>query len=497
MTIGFPSERYFVNKFFSLSINCIISTVLFLCVLAPAVHAAAPTSASRTGEPVPELILPLSELPSSWAVNFRHSLSNTERETIVMSAANSSPAQSSRMAMGNLRLAREYSLLPDMAGTGFSYSVKHKKHQLQAHVLKDESRYSSRQITGASLNIGLPLATSVSVSAVSGAETTPYRSLASQMVLVKGTFARPAFQLNGELGMSLLQHAMEDQSSRSSDKAYRISGQGEWLGIRYDGVYEYTGPRYRFLSRTVQQPDTIKKTVRARRDTPIGGVLLSLTESETNVDDNQSYQGSFRRLAEVEYAPKFLKAFPTTLLLKKGEAGVEVAGGGSVATTKIDVAGGTIQVALDQVDVKVKTVHTWVSDHDSDEELSKEMVLEVSPQLHLSQIRFEPRFSLQRRLDIPYDAVRTVYNMDFLVKKQLKKSKTSLDLAWGYTGRNDDQSGRSDTYRSKVGAKWMPKELPLGFTQAHLSLGGDFTREKYFWDRARNGYSFMMTLELS
>lgn len=491
--MGFSFGTYYVNKFLLLSINCIISTVLFLCALAPAVLA----STSRTDDPVPELVLPLSELPSSWAVNFRHSLSNAERETIVMSAANSSPTHTSKLAMGNLRLAREYSLLPDLAGNGFSYSVKREKHQLQAHVMKDESRYSNRQITGASLNVGLPLDTSVSVSAVSGTETTPHRSLESQMVLVKGTFARPAFQLNGELGMSLLQHAKDDHVSQSSDKAYRISGQGEWMGIKYDGVYEYTGPRYRFLSRTVQQPDTIKKTVRARRETPIGGVRLSLTESETNVDDNPSYQGSFRRLAEVEYAPKALKSFPTTLLLRKGEAGVEVAGGGSVPTTKIDAAGGTIQVALDQVDVKVKTVHTWVSDHDSDEGLSKEIVFEVSPQLHLSQIRFEPRFSLQRRQDIPYDAVRTVYDMDFLVKKQLKDSKKSLDLAWGYTGRDDDRSGRSDTYRSKVGAKWMPKDLPLGFTQAHLSLGGDFTREKYFWDRARNGYSFMMTLELS
>lgn len=414
-----------------------------------------------------------------------------------MSAANPGAPLASKVAMGNLQLAREYSLLPQLAGNGVSYVIRHDNSQLQAIVLKDDTRYSSRQVTGASLNMALPLSTSVSVSAVSGAETTTTRSLSSQMVLVKGTFARPSFQLNGELGMSLLGYTTDDQAGRSSDKAYRISGQGEWKGIKYDGAYEYTGPRYRFLSRTVQQPDTIKKTLRVRRDTPVGGLRLSLTESDTNVNHDPSYTGTFQRLAEVEYAPKLLKSLPTTLLVRKGESGVEVPGGGYDATTNIDAAGGTIQVVLEPVDVKVRTVHTWVTDHDTDASLSKEIVLEVSPQLRLQQVQLEPRFSLQRRQDVTINAVNTVYDVDFLLKKQLKGTKTQLDLAPGYTARVDDQSGRSDTYRSKIGAKWMPKDLPLGFTTAHVSLAGEFTREKYLWDQARDGYSFMLTLELS
>lgn len=486
-----------MNRFLFLPINRIFLTVILLCAFSSPAIATAPSPGSGAGESVPELVLPLTVQQPSWDVNYRNSFSTTGQETVVMTAANPSSPFASKLMMGNLRPAREYSLLPDLAGSGVSYAVRHKKHQLQAHVLKDDTRHSSRRITGASLNLALPLSTSVSVSAVSGAESTAYRSLSSQMMLVKGTFTRPTFQLTGELGMSLLDFTVNDVAGRSSDKAYRISGQGEWKGIKYDGSYEYTGPKYRFLSRTAQQPDTIKKTLRARRDTPVGGVRLSLTESETNVNDNPSYMGSFQRLAEVEYAPNLLKSVPTTLLVRKGEAGVEVSGGGSDPTRKIDAAGGTIQVALDPVDVKVRTMHTWVSDHDTDVPVSKEMVLEVSPQLHLRQIRLEPRFSLQRRQDVTYDAVNTVYDVQFLLKKQFEGTKTHLDLTPGYMARIDDRSGRSDTYRSKIGVKWMPKDIPLGFHQAHVSLAGEFTREKYFWDQARNGYRFMMTLELS
>lgn len=474
-----------------------LSTFFFLYGLLPAAVAAAPTSLSVAGKPVQELVLPLTVQQPAWDLNFRHSLSNTEKEAVVMSAANPSSPLVSKFAMGNLRLAREYSLLPELAGDGISYAVLHNKHQLQAHLLKDDSRYTSRQIAGASLNIALPLTSSVSVSAVSGSENTAYRSLSSQMVLVKGTFARPSFQLNGELGMSLLHFSADEQATQSSDKAYRISGQGEFLGIHYDGIFEYTGPRYRFLSRSVQQPDTRKKTLRARRETPIGGVRLSLTEVETNVDADPGYNGSFQRLAEIEYSPKLLRAVPTTLLFRKGETGVESSGGGAVPTSKIDAAGGTVEVAMDPVDVKVKTVHTWVRDYDTSEGVSKEMVLEVSPQLHLWQVQLEPTFSMQRRQDIPFNVVHTVYDIDFLLRKKPQGSKTRMDIACGYTGRSDNQSGGSDTYRSRVGVKWMPKNLPFGFTRSNVSLAGEYTREKYFWDQARNGYSFMVTFELS
>ena len=427
-----------------------------------------------------------------WRVSIQEPLSGKRLE---MKATRHYPLASSQIAMGDLRLPAEFALMPALSGKGLVYTFDAREQFLRNVLLVEEKRNYRQQIAATTLRTGLPFDNAdLTISAVSGSTATAMHSETTNMVLAKGRLLRPLFQLQAETALSMPSSSLPE--GPEEDKAYRFSGETAIVGFRYNGIYQYIGPNFNFLKKTAQQPDTVRKELRISRDSILGRLSLLLTDVQTNVEENPSYSGRYREVAEIELAAKPLGPVSSTLFLQRGTSGTRPPGGNRTPFSRFDAAGGTISFGLKALDLKLRTHQTWVRDHATGDALSRELGLEVNPLLTFPKLVFEPSFAMQRQVDIPTSTTETVYNIDLGLRKKLNL-KTDIDLGCGYTGKKADSVPTSESYRGKVALNLKPTALPLGFARSRVSLMAERSKERLFALPAGRNYSFLLTLELS